>query len=385
MAVQSDWLNTNYYDVLGVTENASDKDIRRAYRKRARELHPDTNDDPEAERRFKDVTAAHEVLGDADRRKEYDEFRRHRPVGGAPGGGFGSSGTRVRVNNVDADLGDLGDLFGDLFGSSGFGPSGPTRSSSRRTQTRSRARRGSDLSSTLSLPFLEAVHGTTTAINLVSDATCDACTGTGAAPGTTASTCSTCGGSGEQVVNTGGFAMREPCHRCHGCGTTINTPCPTCAGSGRVSKPRTVKVRIPAGVEDGQTIRLPKRGGPGSDGGPAGDLFLTVDVEPHPDFGRLGNNLTLTVPVTYTELVLGTEVTVPTIDAGTVTVRVPPGSPSGRTLRVNGRGIPGTGGDLLVTLDVVVPTNPTATERDLIEQLDASTSERPRARWEAMT
>ncbi|MGB3733757.1 MAG: J domain-containing protein [Ilumatobacter sp.] len=390
MAVQSDWSNTNYYDVLGVAENASDKDIRSAYRKLARKLHPDTNADPEAERRFKEVTAAHEILGDADRRKEYDEFRRLGPAGAQRDGGFGANGfgpggTRVRVNNVDGDLGDLGDLFGDLFGGgSGFGPYGPSRSHSSRS-TRSRAQRGADLSSTLSLPFLDAVHGTTTAINLVSNATCDTCSGSGAAPGSAPSPCSRCSGSGEQIINTGGFAFREPCEQCHGRGVTIDAPCSTCSGTGRVKKPRTVKVRIPAGVEDGQTIRLPKRGGPGSDGGPAGDLLLTVDVEPHPDFGRLGNNLTITVPIAYPELVLGTDVTVPTIDAGTVTVRVPPGTPSGRTLRVNRRGIPGTGGDLLVTLDVIVPTNPSAQERDLIEQLAAASSERPRARREAMT
>ena len=346
MAIQSDWVNTNYYDVLGVAENASDKDIRSAYRKLARELHPDTNADPEAERRFKDVTAAHEVLGDADRRKEYDDFRRHGPVGARRGGGFGpggfgSGGTRGRVDTVAGDCVDLDDLFGDMFAdASGFGPYGPTRGHASR-RARPRARRGADLASTLSLPFLDAVHGTTTAINLVSEATCDMCFGSGA-------------------------------------------PCSACSGTGRVKKPRTVKVRIPAGVEDGQTIRLPNRGGPGSDGGPAGDLFLTVEVEPHPDFGRLGDNLTVTVPVTYPELVLGTDVTVPTIDAGTVTVRVPAGTPSGRTLRVGGRGIPGTDGDLLVTLDVVVPTSLSPRERDLIEQLGAAT-ERPRARWEAMT
>lgn len=348
MAVQSDWLHTDYYAVLGVSEDASDTEIRHAYRKLARELHPDANDDPAAERRFKDITAAHEVLSDADRRKEYDDLRRHGAVRRGPRSGFGSGGTRVRVNNVDGDHnidGDLGDLFGDMFAGSGFGPYGPTRDPGRQ-RTRPQSRRGSDLSSSLSLPFLDAVHGTTTTVNLVSEATCDVCDGAGA-------------------VET--------------------TRCSACGGSGRVSKPRTIKARIPAGVDDGQTIRLAGRGGPGSSGGPAGDLFLTIDVQPHPDFGRLGNNVTLTVPVTYPELVLGTEVTVPTIDAGTVTVRVPAGTPSGRTLRVGGRGIPGTGGDLLVTLDVVVPTNPTRTERDLLEQLDAAGSERPRARWEAVT
>lgn len=355
MAAHSNWLNTDYYDVLGVAENASEKDIRRAYRTLARELHPDTNSDPVAEQRFKEVTAAHEVLGDAERRKEYDEFRRAGSFGGSSGG-FGPSGpyggTRVRVDNIDSDLGDLGSVFGDLFGG-GFGSGtgfGSTRPSRPRRAGR-RSERGRDLSSSLSLSFLDAVHGTTTTINLVSEASCDTCRGTGVAPGP----------------------------------SLADDPCLTCSGRGRVTRPRTVKVRIPAGVEDGQTIRLPERGGPGSNGGPAGDLYITVDVEPHPDFGRLCDNLTITVPVTYPELVLGTDLSVPTIDAGTVTVRVPPGTPSGRTLRVAGRGIPGTRGSLLVTLDVVVPTDPSDAERDVIEQLATVSTERPRARWEAMT
>lgn len=345
MGASSEWAHTDLYGLLGVAQNASDDEIRRAFRRRARELHPDTNPDPDAERRFREVAAAHDVLGDPRRRRAYDETRRSGPLGSA---GDGSrrrgGGTRVRVNHIRTDPDVHDRRFGDAVrgGSSSAGSSSQERPRDR-DGTR-RARRGADAASTMSLPFLDAVHGTTRILSLVAD---------------------------------------EPCATCAGAGRTGSAPCPTCDGRG--TAPRSVTVRIPPGVEDGQKIRLPARGAPGRNGGPAGDLYVTVEVEPHPVFGRDGDDITISVPVTYAELVLGTELAVPTIDGGTVTVRVPPGTPSGRTLRLRGRGVPGTSGDLLVTLEVSVPPEPSDRERELIEQLRDASTERPRARWEEMS
>lgn len=394
MTAQPEWLETDFYRVLGLDETASDSEIRAAYRKLARSAHPDANpDDPGSEERFKAITAAYDVLGDTEKRRQYDELRRLGPAAFADRSGArsGDGDGRVYVN-VD-DLGDLGDLggfgglFGEFFGDAGFG-SGPTTTTTRQRRTgagRHRGKPGRDLSTEVRLPFTEAVHGTTTTISLTSEAPCATCEATGAAPGSGRVTCEVCGGSGTQVVGRGAFAMRQTCARCRGNGEVIEQPCATCGGSGRVRRPRNVKVRIPAGVDDGQTIRLPGRGEPGYDGGPAGDLYVTVEVDPHPTFGRMGNNLTMTVPVSYSEAVLGADVTVPTLDGDTVTVRVPPGTPTGRVLRVKGRGVrgPGKHGDLLLTIDIDVPTDPTTVERGLIEQLAAAAVTRPRAKWEA--
>ncbi len=387
MTPQPQWLETDFYEVLGIHETASDQEIRSAYRKLARTAHPDAHpDDPGAEERFKAITAAYDVLGDADKRREYDEFRRLGPnaFAGATGARSGDGRVRVNVGNLD-DLGDLrgfGGLFDDFFGDPGFG-TGPTTRGQHRPGRRS-GRPGRDLATEVRLPFTQAVFGTTTSIGLTSEAGCDTCDGSGASPGSGRVTCQVCRGSGAQVTGRGGFAMRQACDRCGGMGDVLEQPCATCRGSGRVRRHRNIKVRIPAGVDDGQTIRLPGRGEPGYDGGPPGDLYVTVDVEPHPTFGRVGNNLTLTVPITYPEAVLGAKVTVPTLDGDNVTVRVPPGTPGGRVLRIGGRGVPEPGkhGDLLLTLDIDVPTNPSAVERDLIEQLATATTTKPRAKWE---
>ena len=372
MAVQTEWLEKDYYKVLGVAERASDKEIQRAYRKLARQFHPDANpDNAEAEERFKEISAAYEVLGDADKRREYDELRRLGPMaagfGAGSGGGFGG----VRVDDIGSF--DLGDLFGDVFASRGR--AGGSRS-------RSGAARGRDLEAGLHLDFTDAVHGLTTEVHVTSEVTCATCSGTGAKPGTRPVTCPACQGHGQVSETQGFFAIAQTCRRCRGRGQIVETPCEDCRGTGIRRKPRQVKVRVPAGVEDGQLIRLPGRGEPGRNGGPAGDLFVVVRVAPHPVFGREGTNLTLRLPVTYPEAVLGAEVKVPTLDGTPVTVRIPPGTPSGRVLRVRGHGVPrarGGRGDLLVVVEVDVPASVDAKARKAVEALAKALPDNPRA------
>ena len=367
-----EWFEKDYYKILGVSSDASEKDIQRAYRKLAKANHPDAHPgDTKAEERFKEVSTAHDVLSDPAKRKEYDEVRRMGPGAGAFGGrgapgGF-PGGASFRVD-------DLGDLLGGLFNRGGRqrggagAPAGP--------------RRGDDLEAELHLDFLAAFQGVTTTVSVVSDAACTTCHGTGAAPGTSPVICSVCGGRGVVDDNQGFFSFSTPCRACGGNGMRVEDPCPTCAGSGVVRRPRNVKVRIPAGVDDGQRIRIPGRGGVGLNGGPAGDLYVVCRVTPHELFGRKGRDLTLSVPITFPEAALGASVTVPTL-SGPVTLRVPPGTKSGRTFRVRGKGVAASGsqphGDLLVTVEVAVPAELTDAEREAIEKLAAASLESPRS------
>ncbi len=366
MTAQREWFEKDYYKVLGVVSTATDKEITRAYRKLAKQYHPDAN--PGSEDRFKEISAAYDVLGDPDKRKEYDEVRRLGPMaggfGGAPGGGGGNFRT--------ADMGDLGDLFGGLFGNRGG--RGATRG----------PQRGADMEAALHLSFADAVHGVTTSVNVPEDARCSNCHGSGAAPGTSTHTCPRCGGTGSLNDNQGLFSLSTVCPDCVGRGTLFDTPCPVCHGSGTERRVRSVKVRIPAGVENGQRIRVKGRGAPGQGMAPPGDLYVVVHVGTHPTFGRTGRNLTITVPVTYPEAVLGTTITVPTLD-GKVTLKVPPGTQSATVLRVRGRGVPsGNGrnsskpGDLMVKLEVVVPTELTDAQRAAVESLAEVSDEAPR-------
>ena len=360
MAPQREWFEKDYYKVLGVSSTATDKEITRAYRKLAKQYHPDTN--PGSEDRFKEISAAYDVLGDPERRKEYDEVRRLGPMAGgfgAPGGGFGGSGGGTfRVE----DVGDIGDLFGGLFGGRGGRrrPRGPQR--------------GADVEAELHLSFDDAVKGVTTSVNVPQDTRCHTCNGSGAAPGTATHPCDQCGGSGTLNDNQGLFSLSTVCPKCHGRGTLVDTPCPTCAGTGTERRVRKVKVRIPPGVEDGQRIRVKGRGEPGQGMAPAGDLYVVVRVSKHPQFGRRGRNLTVSVPVSFPEAVLGTTVKVPTLDEP-VTVRVPAGTSPGTLLRVKGRGVPAGGrngagaGDLLVKVEVTVPKDLTEEQRAAVEAL----------------
>ena len=369
MAAQREWLEKDYYKVLEVSKDASQEEIKRAYRRLARVNHPDAKpDDPAAEQRFKDIGEAHSVLGNEDKRREYDEIRRLGASGfGAGGGGFpgGFSG--------DADLGDLlGHLFtnggsGGATGartSGGFGPMGGSRSR--------RAARGPDLHADVHLTFEDALAGVRTTLRITGDGPCETCGGSGAAPGTSLRRCEGCDGRGQVTVDQGMFSFAQPCQRCGGRGQTVETPCTTCSGQGRVVKPRQLTVKIPAGVRDGAVIRASGRGGPGVGGGPPGDVLVTVHVTPHPRFGRKGDDVTLEVPITVSEAALGTKLTIPTPHDATRTIRIPAGTGHGRTFRIRGEGAPkarGGTGDLLVTTRLEIPTRLSRDQRRLFEQL----------------
>ena len=370
MAHQREWFDKDYYAVLGVPSGASEKEIKRAYKNLARKLHPDQNPGNQvAEEKFKEVSGAYDVLGDAEKRKEYDEVRQMVASGYAPGsagGPFGGPGAGGFQFDFDTD-GGIGDILGGLFGRSrGRG----------QDRQRNGPRRGQDLETQLHLGFEEAVRGVTSTVRFTAEATCSTCHGSGAAPGTAPEICPQCGGSGAIAVNQGPFSVSQVCPTCGGRGQIIPTPCPTCAGRGVEVRPRTVKVRVPAGVADGQRIKVKGRGGAGTHGGEPGDLYVVVSVDPHPIFGRRGNDLTVRVPVTFAEATLGAEVAVPTLDEP-VTIRVKPGTQSGTVLRIPGRGV--NGAALLVTLDVRVPTELTDEQREAVEKLAATFTDDPRA------
>ncbi|MFT7601165.1 MAG: molecular chaperone DnaJ [Acidimicrobiales bacterium] len=365
MASQHEWIDTDYYKMLGVSKDASEKDVTKAYRKLARTYHPDANPDSvEAEDRFKEISTAYEVVGDAETRAEYDETRRLGPQGGGFRGGGNTGGVPF--------TGDIGDILGGLFGRGGArAPGGPGVA----------ATNGDDLEAHLHLSFEEAVSGVETSVHLTSDAPCSTCHGSGARPGTAPSTCQRCAGRGVLDDNQGFFSLSQPCPACAGRGRVVTDPCGTCHGNGLERRPRQVKVRIPAGVKDGQRIRLKGRGGPGRHGGPHGDLYVVVEVAPHQLFGRKGKNLTLNVPLSFAEAALGATVEVPTLDGGTVKLKIPAGTSAGKTFRVKGKGVvaSSSSGDLLVSVDVVVPAKLTDAQQNAIQTLGDLFPESPRS------
>ncbi len=351
MVAQREWFEKDYYAVLGVSKTSTAKEITKAYRKLARQFHPDANPGNTAkEEKFKDVSAAYDVVGDETKRTEYDEVRSGGPMGG-PGG-----------RNITFDMGGegLGDIFGQMFGRGG-----------RRGQSQTGPQRGTDIESTLTLDFVDAAHGITTSLHLTTDAQCSGCGGSGARPGTSPKVCSACGGRGSVADNQGFFSLSSPCRQCSGAGTIIEYPCATCRGSGIERRPREVNVRIPAGVSDGQKIRLKGRGAPGRNGGPSGNLNVECRVMPHPLFTREGPNLAVRVAVSFPEAALGATIAVPTLDGAEVTLRLKAGTQSGSRHRVKEHGIAvGTKtGDLIVTVDVNIPTTLSAEERAAIEAL----------------
>jgi molecular chaperone DnaJ len=369
MTAQREWFEKDYYRTLGIEEGASAKEITKAYRKLARDLHPDKNPgDTAAEERFKEVAAAYDVLGDDAKRKEYDEVRRMGPMGAGGSGGF--------TFNVDdmGGAGGLGDLFGSMFGRGGGAGGRAGRPSG------VGPRRGADITAQLTVDFRDAVEGLTTTLYLTTDAACSTCNGSGAKPGTSPIVCSACGGRGAVDDNQGMFSFSTPCRVCGGQGTRIEHPCPTCHGTGAEARQREVKTRIPPGVADGQTIRLKGRGGPGRNGGPAGDLLVELKVMPDERFGRSGDNLTVTVPVTFPEAALGGDIEVPTLSGDTVTLRLKAGTQTGSRHRVKGKGVATSKhtGDLIVTVAVQVPTELDDDQRAAIEQLAAATTVNPR-------
>src|SRR3954451_1164000 len=376
-----DYVEKDYYAALGVSKTASQADIKKAYRKLARQHHPDANKgDAASEEKFKEISEAYDVLSDETKRKEYDEARTL----------FGGGGFRVprgaggNGQGVPFDLGDLfggaagggiGDIFGTIFGGSGRSPGAQA------------SRRGGDLEAEVTLSFDDAASGATIPLQLSTPSTCPTCHGSGAKPGTATRVCPVCSGTGMSSRNAGGFALAEPCRECRGRGLLIDDPCATCNGSGQALSTRTLRARIPAGVSDGQRIRLAGKGQPGDNGGPAGDVHVHVHVLSHPVFGRKGPNLTLSLPVTFPEAALGATVKVPTLDGPPVSVKIPAGTTGGRTLRVRGKGIvrrDGTKGDLLVSVDVAVPQQLSDEAKEALASYAEAQPDDPRQQLNAM-
>jgi molecular chaperone DnaJ len=406
-----DWVEKDFYRELGVAKDASQDEIKKAYRKIARENHPDTKPgDEKAEAKFKAAGEAYGVLSDTSKRAEYDEARalfaggRFGGFGGGGGGGFGSRGTGAQggfdVNDLfgggrpGGGSGGISDLLGGIFGGMG-GAGGPGQTDPTGGMGGAgamggglggtpRQRRGADVETEVRIDFAEAVNGATLPLRLTSPMRCGTCEGSGAKPGTTPRTCPRCGGAGLVSRSQGAFAFSEPCPDCRGSGHLVDDPCPECGGDGVSSRPRTLTIRVPAGVEDGKRIRLAGKGQPGPSGGPSGDLYVVVHVTPDAVFGRSTKNpddLTLALPVTYPELVRGATVAVPTLE-GRISLKVPPGSSSGRTLRVRGRGVKRKEhtGDLLVTLELAVPSRLSAEAGEALDAYARATAdEDPRA------
>ncbi len=353
------------YEVLGLQKGASDEEIKKAYRKLAKKYHPDLNPgDKEAEQKMKEVNGAYEVLSDSEKKARYDQygFAGIDPnyAGGAAGGGFGGFG----------DI-DLGDIFGSMFGG-GFGGGFGGQS-----QTRNGPRKGETLRINLTLTFEEAVFGCEKSVSVTRNESCSDCGGTGAQKGTSPETCPVCRGAGQvkttQRTPFGVFSSAAPCQNCKGTGKIIKEPCKTCSGNGRIRKTRTIQVKIPAGIDDGQTISLRGEGNGGIQGGPAGDLYVTVSVKEHKMFKRDGQDIILEMPISFAQAALGATLIVPTVD-GKVQYDLPEGTQTGTVFRLRGSGVPnisGRGrGDQYVKVTVEVPRNLSAEQKELLRKFD---------------
>jgi molecular chaperone DnaJ len=365
----------DYYKTLGVDKKATPEEIKKAYRKLARKYHPDRNPgDEQAEARFKEISQAHDVLGDPEKRKQYDTGAGPFATGAGPGGGFGGFG------NFDFDASSMGDILSNLFGGAAGG---------RSQRQRQRVQRGADLEAQVSISFDQAISGAQVPLQVPMRTTCETCGGTGAKPGTTPSVCPRCEGRGIETQGQGRFSISQPCSRCGGSGTVIEDPCPTCQGSGAVRTVKRMRVNIPAGVRDASRIRLPGKGEPGPQGGPPGDLYLIVHVSPSPVFARKGENLEVEVPLSIPEAVRGAEVQVPTLE-GTKTLRVAPGTKHGTVQRLRGEGPPKPGsakggsaparGDIRYRFVIDVPKELDSDQQAAMDALSKVMNGNPRAR-----
>ncbi len=349
----------DYYEILGVAKNASDAELKKAYRRAAQKHHPDRNpDDAEAEEKFKEAKEAYEILCDAQKRAAYDQFGHAgvNPSMGGGGGGFGGGG---------ASFSDVfGDVFGDIFGGGRGGGGGGQR-----------VYRGADLRYNLELSLEDAVRGTTVKIRVPTFTGCKTCGGSGAKKGTSPSTCTTCGGHGQVRMQQGFFSVQQTCPRCNGTGSIIGDPCGDCHGQGRIKEQKTLSVKVPAGVDTGDRIRLANEGEAGENGGPPGDLYVQIQVKEHPIFKRDDADLYCEVPISYATAALGGELEVPTLD-GRVKLKVPEGTQTGKLFRMRGKGVKpvrdNAVGDLLCRVVVETPVKLSARQKELLRELDGS-------------
>ena len=356
----------DFYEILGATKGASADDLKKAYRSKAKELHPDRNsDNPNAESQFKEINEAYDVLKDADKKAAYDRYGHAAFEGGmaGPRGGGGGTGD---FGSAFSDV--FEDLFGDFMGRSGGAGGG-----------RNRAQRGSDLRYNLRVNLEESFKGVQKTINVPSSVTCDTCRGSGAEGGVEPVTCPTCSGMGKVRAQQGFFTVERTCPTCAGAGQIVKNPCKSCGGAGRIERDRSLSVNIPAGVETGTRIRLASEGEAGMRGGPSGDLYIFIEVKEHPIFQRDGINLFCRVPVSMITAALGGEVEVPTIDGGKSRVKVPQGAQTGKQMRLRAKGMPalrgGGQGDMLIELAVETPVNLTARQRDLLREFEQLSAE----------
>jgi molecular chaperone DnaJ len=354
----------DYYDILGVQRNASEQDLKSAFRKLAKEHHPDRNpDDTSAEQKFKELNEAYEVLKDPQKRAAYDRFG-HAAFEGGMGGRGGGGGAGFGPDFASS----MSDIFDDLFGEFMGGRRGGGQ------QRRSGRERGADLRYNMEITLDDAFSGKTAQIRVPTSVTCETCSGSGAKAGTKPVTCATCGGAGKVRASQGFFTIERTCPTCQGRGETIADPCPACNGAGRVVKERTLSVNIPAGVEDGTRIRLSGEGEAGLRGGPAGDLYIFLSIKPHEFFQRDGADVFCRVPISMTTAALGGQIEVPTLDGTVSRVKVPEGTESGKQFRLKGKGMPvlrsSTAGDLYIQVDVETPKNLTRRQRELLEEFE---------------
>ena len=375
----------DYYEVLGVNKDATDEELKKAYRKLAKKYHPDANPDnkEEAEAKFKEVNEAYETLSDPQKRKMYDQFGPDGPqgFGGGAGGPFGGQGGYYSYNGSGfdgfGDFGDLGDIFSSFFGG-GFGG----RSSSKRQNG---PRKGADLNLHMEITFEQAYLGVEKEVTVTRNETCDTCHGTGAKPGTTVTKCGVCHGTGQvtQVQNTilGQMQTTRTCSACHGTGEVIKEPCETCRGKGTVRKQPKIKVKIPAGISDGQTVVLRGEGEPGEKGGPKGDLYITINIKKHSIFSRNGNNVMCEIPITITQATLGAELEIPMVDGTKEVYRIPEGTQTGTRFTIRNKGFKSvnssTVGDFVFTVTVQTPKRLSKEQRELFVQLAKTMNEQP--------